>query len=194
MFSLHATLAEPQHFSLLEKLLFAVLVITSAGLFLQRFDPILRKILKSKKDPGFHLAPLGRRIWDFFSEVLLQSKVIAQRPLPGIAHAFVFWSFLAFAFVTLNHAAVGLGIGFLDPTGFFGRFYFYFAAAFALTCAVSIAGLFVRRFLVRPKWLGKKLSYESGFIAFLIFALVVTYLGAFFSTDSSPARRALWWG
>ena len=198
MFSLHATLAEPQHFSLLEKLIFAVLAIASATLFFQRFGPILHKILKSKKDPGFHLAPLGRRIWEFFSEVLLQSKVIAQRPLPGIAHAFVFWGFLAFALVTLNHAAVGLGIGFLDPggqgfSGWFGRFYFYVAAIFAFTCAVSIAGLFIRRFLVRPRWLGGKPSYESGFIAFLIFALMVTYLGAFFTTDTSASARILWW-
>ncbi len=163
------------------------------GLFFQRFNPILRKILQSKKDPGFHLSPLGRRIWDFFSEVLLQSKVIAQRPLPGLAHAFVFWSFLAFALVTLNHATVGLGFGFLDAEGWFGRFYFYLAAAFALMCAVSIAGLFIRRFFARPRWLGEKLSYESGFIAFLIFALMVTYLGAFFTTNASPAARALWW-
>lgn len=193
MFSFHATLAEPQHFSLLEKLLFAALVITSAALFFQRFSPILRKILKSKKDPGFHLAPLGRRIWDFTSEVLFQSRVIAQRPLPGLAHAFVFWSFLAFVLVTLNHAATGLGIGFLDPAGWFGRFYFYLAAAFALMCAVSIAGLFIRRFFIRPQWLGEKLSYESGFISFLIFALMVTYLGAFFTTDASPTARILWW-
>ncbi len=34
---------------------------------------------------------------------------------PGLAHAFVFWSFLGFALVTLNHCAVGLGIGFLNP-------------------------------------------------------------------------------
>ena len=78
-----------------------------------------------------------------------------QRPLAGLAHALVFWAFCAFALVTLNHCAVGLGIGFLDPNGWFGRFYFYFAAAFALACAVGIAGLFVRRFLVRPEWLGE---------------------------------------
>lgn len=193
MFSLHATLAEPAHFSLPEKLLFAALALVSAFLFWKRFGPILLKILHSKKDPGFHLAPLGRRIWEFFSEVLCQSKVIAQRPLPGLAHAFVFWSFLAFALVTLNHCATGLGIGFLDPAGFFGRCYFYFAAAFALACAISIAGLFLRRFLIRPQWLGRKISYESGFIAFLIFTLMVTYLAAFFTTSESPTTHSLWW-
>ncbi|HEY1987635.1 MAG TPA: (Fe-S)-binding protein [Terracidiphilus sp.] len=187
------TLAEPQQFSIWEKLLFAALAVTSGALFWRRFGPILERILKSKKDPGFHLAPIGRRVWDFFSEVLCQSKVIQQRPLPGLAHAFVFWGFCAFALVTLNHAAVGFGIGFLSPNGWVGRFYFYFAAAFAVTCAIGILGLFIRRFLVRPRWLGQKLSYESGFIAFLIFALMATYLAAFFTTDGTVAARALWW-
>jgi Fe-S oxidoreductase len=186
-------LAEPQSFSLAEKLIFAVLAIGSGVLFWRRFGPILKKIFHSKKDPGFHLFPIGRRIWDFFWEVLCQAKVIRQRPLPGLAHAFVFWGFCAFALVTLNHCAVGLGIGFLDHTGWFGQFYFYLAAAFAVACAASIVGLFVRRFLVRPRWLGEKLSYESGVIAFLIFILMVTYLAAFLVTDGDPSARVLWW-
>ena len=192
MFSLHSTLAEPAGFPLWESFLFALMLLVSVGLFWQRFGVVLKKIFASKKDADFRLAPVGRRAWDFFSEVMLQSKVIKQRPLPGLAHAFVFWGFCAFALVTLNHAAVGFGIGFLSPDGWVGRFYFYFAAAFALTCAVGIAGLFVRRFLVRPRWLGKKLSWESGFIAFLIFALMVTYLAAFFVQDGSIAAHVLW--
>jgi Fe-S oxidoreductase len=119
--------------------------------------------------------------------------VIRQRPLPGLAHAFVFWGFCAFALVTLNHIAVGFGIGFLTPAGMFGRVYFSFAAIFAVACAVGILGLFVRRFFVRPRWLGDKVSYESGVIAFLIFALMATYLAAFFTSDDAPAARVLWW-
>jgi Fe-S oxidoreductase len=193
MISLSATLAEPQHFSLVEKLLFLLLVLASGALFWRRFGPIFHKILQSRKDPDFHLSPLARRVWDFFTEVICQSKVIQQRPLPGLAHAFVFWGFCAFALVTLNHAAVGFGIGFLDPATWFGRIYFYLAGAFAVACAVSIFGLFVRRFFVRPLWLGKKVSYESGIIAGLIFLLMITYLGAFFTTDAAPAARILWW-
>ena len=193
MLSSLPTLAEPQYFSLFEKLLFAAMAAASGYLFWRRFGPILQRILASKKDPGFHLFPIGRRLWDFVWEVLCQAKVIRQRPLPGLAHAFVFWGFCAFALVTLNHCAVGLGHGFLDPQGSLGRFYFYFAAAFALACAAGILGLFIRRFLVRPRWLGQRLSWESGFIAFLIFALMATYLAAFFVADSSPAARALWW-
>ena len=189
-------LAEPVRFSLAEKLLLIALIVTSAALLWKRFGIVVDKILKSRKDPGFHLNNLGKRTWDFFWEVLCQAKVIRERPLPGLAHAFVFWSFLAFALVTLNHIATGLGIGFLDPAGLFGRFYFYFAAAFALACAISIAGLFVRRFIVQPIWLsreGHKISYESGLIAGLIFALMATYLASFFVADTSLAAHILWW-
>ena len=187
------TLAEPQHFSLVEKLLFAAMLVASGYLFWRRFGVVLNKILKSKNDPDFHLFPLTKRVWDFFWEVLCQAKVIRERPLAGFAHALVFWTFLAFALVTLNHCAVGLGMGFVSPDGPIGRCYFYFAAAFALACAVGIAGLFIRRFLVRPKWLGEKLSWESGFIALLIFALMATYLASFTVANTSLAARVLWW-
>src|SRR3954454_25372828 len=193
MLSLTFTLAEPENFALWEKLVLAALIIASAALFWRRFGVVLDRILKSKKDPGCHLGNLGRRVWDFVSEVMLQSKVIRQRPLPGLAHALVFWGFCAFALVTLNHVAAAFGAGFLSPSGTFGRFYFYFAAVFALACAAGILGLFIRRFFVRPRWLGGKLSYESGVIAFLIFALMVTYLAAFFTINDAPAARILWW-
>ena len=190
---LSATLAEPQSFATWEKLLLLFLIFASAALFFRRFAPILNRILKSRKDPNFSLAPISKRVWDFFWEVLCQAKVIRERPLPGLAHAFVFWGFCAFALVTLNHFAVGLGLGFLDPAGFFGRFYSYFAATFAAACAIGIFGLFVRRFFVRPRWLGQKVSYESGIIAALIFILMVTYLAAFAVKSAGPAAMALWW-
>ena len=154
-----ATLAEPQSFSLSEKLLLVALIVSSAVLFWRRFGPILKRILNSRKDPNFTLFPIGRRVWDFFWEVLCQAKVIRQRPLPGLAHAFVFWGFCAFALVTLNHCCGrARASDFSIPHGLLGRFYFYFAAVFAVACAVGILGLFVRRFFVRPRWLGDKVS------------------------------------
>ncbi len=190
---LSATLAEPQSFSPWEKLLLVTLIVASGVLFWRRFGPILKRILKSKKDPNFSLSPIGKRVWDFFWEVLCQAKVIRERPLPGLAHAFVFWGFCAFAIVTLNHLVVGFGAGFLDPKRLIGRFYFYLAAAFAVACAAGILGLFFRRFFVRPRWLGDKVSYESGVIALLIFLLMATYLASFAVTDASPVARILWW-
>jgi Fe-S oxidoreductase len=190
---LSATLAEPAHFSGLEKISLLIGMAISLVLFFWRFGPILRTIFRSKKDADFSLFPIGRRSWDFVWEVLCQGKVIRQRPLPGLAHAFVFWGFLAFALVSLNHIANAVGLGFLNPAIYLGSFYFIFAAVWALLVAVSITALFVRRFFVRPIWLGKKVSYESGVIAFLIFLLMVSYLGAFFVDASGTAVKVLWW-
>ena len=176
-------------FSPLESILFAILLAGSLYGFWLRFGKVVRKIREAKPDADFHLAPVGKRVWEFVSEVLLQSKVIRERPLPGIAHAFVFWGFCAFALVTLNHFSTGVGLPFLSREGWFARIYFYTAAVFGVAVAVSIAGLFIRRFLVRPRWLGEKVSRESGFIAFLIFTLMVTYLATFWMGDT----KALWW-
>ncbi len=187
------TLTEPQHFSLAERIIFSVLAAAGLAFFWRRFGPIVAVILKSKKDADFHLLPIGRRVRDFIWEVALQGKVIRQRPLPGVAHALVFWAFCAFAVVTLNHCATLFGSGFLDPHSAAGLFYFYFAGAFALACAAGIVGLFIRRFFVRPRWLGAELSWESGLIALLIFVLMATYLAAFAVSGDSGAGRAIWW-
>ena len=187
------TLNEPAYFSALEMTLLTVCVGVSGVLFFYRFLPILKNIFGSKRDADFTLNPLGWRIWTFTSEVLFQSKVIKERPLPGVLHAFVFWGFLAFALVSVNHFFVGVRLGFLPPESFIGRFYFLFAAVWAALVAVSIAGLFYRRFVTRPVWLGKKVSYESGFISFLIFTLMVTYLAAFFFQGDSGTLKTLWW-
>ncbi len=175
-------------FSAVEKLALAALLAASAAVFFLRLQPVLRTILQSKKDADFTLGRLGRRFRDFIWEVLLQAKVIRQRPLPGLAHAFVFWGFCAFALVTVNHLAAGFGFAFLAPHGVYATM----AAVFAVLVAVSISGLFVRRFLVRPQWLGD-LSPESGIIAALILILMLTYLGAFWSGDGSAADKPLWW-
>lgn len=170
--------------TMFEELLLAGLLAASLAGFWWRFGAVLRKIRATRPDVDFSLFPVGRRFRELLWEVMLQAKVIRERPLPGIAHAFVFWGFCAFALVTLNHIALGFGTHFLTP----GGFYFQLAAVFAMLVAVSIAGLFVRRFVARPKWLGD-VSYESGVIALLIFVLMATYLAAFWIGDS----KLLWW-
>lgn len=170
--------------------LFLVLLAASSFGFAFRFRTVWRNVFGSKHDPDFHINPIGKRAWDFIWEVVLQAKVIRQRPLPGIAHALVFWGFCAFALITLNHFSEGLQFQLLARESLIGRFYFYLAALFGLGVAVGIAGLAFRRFVIRPRWLGE-LSYESGLIALLIFTLMATYLATFISglEDSRP----LWW-
>ena len=168
-----------------------IAIFVSLYLFWRKFGAAVRIILASKPDADFQLRPIGPRIRKVLWEVAAQGLVIAQRPLPGLAHAFVFWGFCVFALVTLNHFAEGFGLGFLSDGGF-SRFYFLFAGAFAVAVAISIAALAFRRFVVRPKWL-EPLSPESGLIAFLIFALMITYLARFWVPEGSAAGWAVWW-
>jgi Fe-S oxidoreductase len=122
--------------------------------------------------------------------VLLQGRVIRDRPLVGLAHALVFWGFCAFSLVTVDHLLRGLGVRWLDGReGLVGRAWFGLAFVFSFLVAVSIAGLAARRFLARPKWLGAKVSVESGVIAGLIFALMVTYMVEYMGYGG----RVNWW-
>ncbi len=173
-----------------ETALFLALLAASLYGFVTRFGRVWRIVLASKKDPDFSIQPVGRRVRDFVWEVMLQGKVIRQRPLPGIAHALVFWGFCAFALITINHFAQGAGLHLLSRDGMFGQFYFGLAAIFGVGVAIGISALAFRRFVVRPKWLGP-LSYESGFIALLILILMITYLATFL--PGAEESKLLWW-
>ncbi len=174
-------------FSWVERVIFLVALIAAVGGFWVRFRKVLVRIEAAKPDPKFSIHPIPKRVWDFFWEVMCQAKVIRERPLPGLAHAFVFWGFCVFALITLNHFAQALGFPILD--NMFGDAYKTFARWFGVAVAISILGLFVRRFFVRPKWLGE-LSKESGIIALLIFALMVTFILVALYPQH---EKALWW-
>ena len=175
--------------SAVESALVLVLLALALFGFARRFSTVVKLLSAAKPDADFQLAPVGRRVWDFFWEVLCQAKVIQERPLPGLLHAFVFWGFCAFGLITLNHFAIGVGLPLFsihgNPLG-------WLAAAFAVVTAVSIAGLAIRRLVWRPEWLGE-VSWESGFIALLIFVLMVTYLADFAWSPTGPLYQGLWW-
>lgn len=183
-------------FSSLEKAVFALLIAASLTGFWLRFGPVVRIILAAKQDSAFDPAAISRdlpaRLRRFVWEVLLQGKVIRDRPLAGAAHALVFWGFLAFALITMNHVATGFGFPFLSRSGGFGILYFSLAAIFAVAVAVSITYLACRRYLFRPVFLGQ-VKPESAFIAVLIFTLMVTYLAALKTSESDALGHTLWW-
>src|SRR5712692_107376 len=173
--------------SLAEVLSLAVLICASGSAFWLRFRKVVLSIRAAKPDKTWSLWPLAPRIGRFVWEVLLQGKVIFDRPAPGLAHAFVFWGFCAFALVTVNHVAAGFGATLISRESIAGRVYFGFVAVFAVFVALAITGLAVRRFIAKPVWLGK-ISVESGVIALLIFLLMVTYISRV--SVSTKARLA----
>lgn len=172
-----------------ERVLLVAAMAASGYGFWRRFGKVLNLIRASKPDGNFRIGDWVPRAKTFVWEVLLQGKVIRERPIPGFAHALVFWGFCAFGLVTLNHFSAGFGLELISPEGVIGRLYFGLAALFAVAVAASISLLAFRRFVVQPKWLGS-VSWESGFIALLIFTLMWTYLADY---AMHGAGRWIWW-
>jgi len=178
---------------LLERLLLALVLIVSIGWFWREVQLRLALFLRAKPDKRFSLRPYGPRLVRFVRQVCLQEKVIRERPLVGLAHAVVFWGFLLFLLVSLDHIASGFGVAFLDRTGGFGWLYVHLVAVFAIGVSIGILALLARRFLLRPRALGE-VSLESGVIGLFIFLLMVTYLaGLYYPEASGPIAHALWW-
>jgi len=176
-----------------QRIILILAIAASAAWFWRRLSSVLDIVRRSRPTTDFDVNPIGPRVRQFLWEVALQGKVIRQRPLPGLAHAFVFWGFCAFGLITVNHLAAGFGVPFLNPATAFGHFYFGFVAVWAIAVAISIAGLFYRRYVVRPRWL-EPITAESGVIALLIFALMVTYLAGIYALpEDGVAGRVNWW-
>ena len=117
-----------QSFSWVEKALLIVLLAASGALSGVRLRKVKDAIRRARPTPDFEIFPVWWRVRRFLLEVVGQTKVIRQRPLPGLAHAFVLWGFCAFAPITVNHIAAGFGAGFLNRAGAFGHFYVGFVA------------------------------------------------------------------
>ncbi len=134
----------------------------------------------------------ARRLLRVVREVLFQRRVLSGRPLPGLLHVFVMWGFLVFAWVSVEHLALGL-IG-LEQARRDESFYGGFAAVWAAVVLVGIVGLTYRRFVLRPAALGGKASGGSALVALLIVVLMLTYLAGWRGLDAgSDAWRLNWW-
>ncbi len=153
----------------------------------KRLAPMLRA-----KERNLRWNRLGSRLWTVFAEVVLQTRVIRERPVAGVLHALVMWGFFAFAWVSLEHFAVGFS-GFAEAPGGHS-WYSAFAAAWAVAVLAGIVGLSFRRFVLRPRALGAHLSLTSALVAALIVVLMVTYLVDWRLLDPPSAGwRANWW-
>src|SRR6266853_5374887 len=170
----------------------AILIALSIGslwLFLATVNRRLSSIFDRRWD--IPLDNIPKRLWRVFVEAILQYRVVRDRPLVGILHAAVVWGFLVFAWVSAEHLWLGLrGLENATPAH---SWYGAFAAAWAFAVVVGMAGLTFRRFVLRPKALGK-LSVTSALVAALITALMVTYLlGWRVFPVGSAAWKVNWW-
>jgi Fe-S oxidoreductase len=170
----------------------AVFVVIALGSIWSFFRTVNRRFFsvfpKHGDLPHDHIP---KRLGRVFVEVILQYRVVRDRPVVGILHAFVLWGFFAFGWVSANHMLRGLRG--LDKASAERTWYGAFVAVWAVAVLVGIIGLSFRRFVLRPKALGK-LSATSGAVAFLISALMVTYLlGWRVFPAGSPSWKVNWW-
>ncbi len=178
--------------SLITKSLVLALLGASLTLFSIRFGRVLARILGARSESQFTLSDIGQRCWILFWEVLCQARVIRDRPLPGLAHAFLLWGFGAFLLAEADHFALPFDYSFVDRQSAAGLFYFWFVFLFALACTVSIAGLAFRRYIVRSEWLDP-ISAETNLTLALIFVVMITLLPRWWISDESLAGRSVWW-
>jgi len=174
---------------MLEAWAFRILFLASVGVF---GAEIAKRVRLVRRAPG-RLGAGGTlaRLWRTLVEVAVQSKVIRERPLAGVMHAFVFWGFVAFSGFSAVQFLKGLGLA--DLTG--ARWFHLYSLAvvpFAVAVLVGILALLVRRVVLRPAGLGATLSVESVVIGLFIATLMVTFL-LDFRLESGPAARVNWW-
>jgi Fe-S oxidoreductase len=140
----------------------------------------------------FSLDNLGFRVNRFLVDVVFQARTIRERPIAGVAHAFVFWGFVAFGGYTLTEFLRGLGIVDLTHSAWFTA-YRVALTPFAVAVLGGILFLLIRRAFMRPVGLGTKVSIESIVIALFIATLMITYLLTFRLEEGTMAERVNWW-
>ena len=141
---------------------------------------------------------LRERITLAVREVLLQAKVLRVKG-PGMAHGLFFWGF---GLLTIGTTLVFLQADLLDPLFGLrflkGGFYLFFSLVLDLAGLVALAmlaGLFVRRYLVRPA--GLETRRDDAIMHGLLFAILVSGFlieGARMAVTEVPARMdlAIW--
>ena len=167
-----------------------LLVLAFGGAFAAQVATRVRLIVAAPNT--ITLDHLGARIRRFVVNVIGQRQTIVERPVAGLAHAFVFWGFIAFAGYTTAEFLRGLGLVDLTHARWFLG-YRIIITPFAVAVIVGILYLLVRRTVARPVALGEKVSVESVVIALLIAALMITFLLAWRLPPESVAGHVNWW-
>jgi len=180
-------------FNFIEQIILFVLIFVSIGSFSYELFKRFNIVLKGTGTFNFDQLPI--RLKRVLFEFILQIKVIRQRFWPGLMHAFVFWGFIFFSIITIDHFGIGFHTHILSDN--FKYFYgIFFGMPWAVFVLIGILSLAYRRFILKPKYLGDKISYTSGLVALFISTLMITYMIDFIYTghhSTSIAMKINWW-
>ena len=161
------------YFSTIEQVILGTLVL--ATLFSFSFEIYKRFQIVMEGTGNFKFDSIHLRLKKVFVEFILQKKVLSQRFWPGLMHALVFWGFMFFGIITIDHFFIGFNKNLFSES--FKSFYAtFFGIPWAIFVIIGILSLAYRRFIKKPKYLGDKVSYTSGLVAIFIITLMITYI------------------
>jgi Fe-S oxidoreductase/nitrate reductase gamma subunit len=135
----------------LEKIIFALVILATAYLFLKPM--VLRYRIIRAGRPEKRFDRLGRRFAAACGKVLLQRCTLkGERPFTGLMHVFIFYSALTFDTLTVNH----MFEGFFSRYSLFGHGRFALCFSFlvdlmAILVLMGVGYFIIRRFILRPR-------------------------------------------
>lgn len=160
--------------SLVEKIVFLASVAVAGVLAFREFR-IKFKLINSGRKVA-RLDHPWQRLWEMLYRVFLQIPVFSNRPVTGFFHAVIFWGFLVFLGVTLNHVAEGLFNGLsLFGQGMIYSVLLFAANLFAGLIILAVFYFFLRRYVFRISSLDRP-SYQSLTVLSFIFTLMVSFI------------------
>ena len=180
-------------FLLIEQLILSILIIGSISSFI--FEIYKRYKIIMKGTGQFPFDKIHLRLKKVFIEFILQKKVLSQRFFPGLMHALVFWGFLFFSIITIDHFLLGFNIH-LFSEYFKAAYAKFLGVPWAIFVIVGILSLAYRRFVIKPKYLGEKTSYTSGLVVIFISMLMITYLidvSIIERSNNAMLLKTNWW-
>ncbi|WP_224957942.1 heterodisulfide reductase-related iron-sulfur binding cluster [Geomonas subterranea] len=150
-------------------------LITVAALALLGYYGYQRLRIYGKGKPLDRTGNRPERISMLVKNVLLQSRVLKVKG-PGFAHGFFFWSFATLfagtVLVALQADGTDLLLGVRFLTGTFYKIFSLVLDVAGLAALITLGGLFVRRYLVRPD--GLETTRDDAVMHALLFAIIVT--------------------
>lgn len=182
-----------------EQVLFAVVLAGSIAWFVLRAIRLARLIRLGRPDPDNRAAGLKQGIASALVDVFSQRRVF-RKPWVGLFHILIVWGFFVFAVNTINHFTGAFLPGFhLLGHGVLARTYDTAADVFAVLIIAGVAGLAVRRYVLKPRNLTPR-SVESAVVFLFIGGAMAAYLfahgtmisvGALDNADAYPVSTAM---
>ena len=161
--------------SLPEKIIFALIILGTAALFLTPLVARYRIVRAGRPENRFDR--LAKRVLHALSKILFQRCTLKnERILTGFMHVFIFYGALTFDTVTVNHTLEGFIPKFtLFGSGAFGDFFSLLVDTFAILVLAGVCFFAFKRFIFRPKAYATT-PKDSALIYTALFLITLSYL------------------